>query len=157
MILSLLVLALLQTKPGPEVVVNRTVVAYLEQIADTATVEHARCLGVSMSRARDTLWIDRVFETPWLVTEPTETSVKIEYWSCPLGTIATWHNHLRFQERIPSISPEYYCQMSLGKEKDEGLLLDPRGPPFLVISVTKGVSCFFQRGPDGPVRLDYTP
>jgi len=109
----------------------------LTAIADTAQLEHFRCLlGAPMDSV---IYIVAAYEPA--IEQASPDSVRYDH--CPaLITAGTWHNHpppYRFAR-------EDYCALS---EQDQ------QAPEFLqVINVTQGLSCAFVRQPGfGWVRM----
>mgnify|MGYP001564360876 CR=1 FL=1 len=109
-------------------------------IADTATVEHVRCL--LGARRADTLyvvvaWAPRMAFSSPVVAKPTE--------ECPpLLTVGEWHNHLPHEyaitgEQLPTHrTAAEFCELSPIDRRRERV---PNPVLFQVISVTKDISC----------------
>ena len=112
----------------------------LGEIADSATIEHVRCLiGIIEG---DTGYVD------WAV-EPKSveaSAVAARFTGCPLATLVEWHNHLPYefdmegQSRTP-VPPLSVCRLS---PIDARQLLEARAP-YSLISVNREVSCLFVR------------
>jgi hypothetical protein len=118
---------------------------YLEQIADTATVEHARCVLATWHG--DTLRFDGVAEAPWIESDASADAVAVNWGRCPGATRAIWHNHLYLDAQR---TRDEHCYAS---RLDEEKMLQPTFPPLLFVSVGRGVSCAFMLvGPDRELR-----
>jgi hypothetical protein len=128
-----------------QVVADERMVAYLERIADTATVETARCLGGE--QRNDTIFVVGAFEAPWLIGAQTDSTVMFAWLACPPTTMALWHNHIAaWALRRYGWTPPCY----LGG--DDYTILRVRASPLLqIVSVRTGVSCVFVRLPNGQV------
>jgi hypothetical protein len=109
--------------------------AYLEQIADTATVEHARC--VLATWYGDTLRFDGIAEAPWIESDASADAVAVNWGLCPGATRAIWHNHIYLDAQH---TKQEHCYAS---RLDEEKMLNPTFPPVLFVSVGSGVSCAF--------------
>ncbi len=73
---------------GVRVIVDSAMMAELGRVADTATVEHARCL--LGTRSGDTV----VVVEAWTPAYRDQTPTRVRYKACPLSTVAFWHVHL---------------------------------------------------------------
>ena len=134
-----------------QIVADSLLMRHLERIADTATVETARCLAGDTHG--DTLIVAGILETPWLMGPQTDSTVLFAWWNCPHTTVAVWHNHiaawaLRRYPRAPA------CYLGGG---DVTILSRAVAPPIAIVSVRTGLSCVFVRLKDGrigAVRMD---
>lgn len=113
----------------------------LGAIADTATIEHLRCLLAAWRN--DTLYIVAAHE-PKIIAA---TALFLSSGPCPaLVTAGEWHNHIPRQitmmgENLGSpYPPAAYCDLSLVDRKAERR---PAPPLLLMISVNKDVSCLW--------------
>ena len=149
-----LLLACVLAAPGAaqtQIVADSLLMRYLERIADTATVETARCLAGDTHG--DTLLVAGILETPWLLGAQTDSTVMFAWWNCPHTTVAVWHNHLAAwaARRFPWAPPCY-----LGGA-DVEILTAKQSPALAIVSVRTGLSCVFVRMKDGrvgAVRMD---
>jgi hypothetical protein len=135
----LLALTLLATPLQAQVVASwyRPVLAELGQIADTAHIEHYRCLLGGWRN--DTLYVVAAVE-PQIIAA---TALFISTGPCPpLLTVAEWHSHVprRFtlmgEDRGSDIPPEAYCELSPTDRR-----VHPWSPLLQLLSVTETVSC----------------
>lgn len=123
--------------------VDSVMLRHLEQIAETAHVETARCIMGRM--VADTVLLAAAADTPWLIAKQTDSSVAWRWWNCPGGTLALWHTHLwRRAQHAPVTSPD--CWIS---RPDLTILSVPGSPPVSIVSIKPGTSCLFVRLPDG--------
>src|SRR5207237_10852913 len=120
--------------------------------ADTANVEHFRCL--LGQQVGDTLAIARAVE-PFIVFADYNG---VKAGPCPAFTVGTWHTHLAYNipmsdphNRLPPVEPWSVCDLS---PLDRETTLEPKAPGFAMISVANGVHCAWQR--DG-TRVERVP
>ena len=147
-------LALTAKKPqAPEHVLalDRVMVRYLEQIAETTHNEQARCLTGDWHEGGqvDTLWLHAAAETPWLFFAQTDSSMTFIWGGCPGSTRGFWHSHpLRtvrmFKDTLNvdtcSASPRDIYAMSVRPVYS----ID-------IISIRRGFSCVFIKRADGKI------
>ena len=134
-----------------QIVADSGLMRHLERIADTATVETARCLAGETQG--DTIFVVGALETPWLMGPQTDSTVMFAWWNCPRTTVAVWHNHIASWalKRYP-FAPRCY----LGGA-DVTILQTRQSPPIAIVSVRTGLSCVFIRmasGYVGAVRMN---
>ena len=116
----------------------------LGEIADTATIEHARCILGKISG--DSLYLYDFIEPKILYAD----KIRVVAEGCPRFTAASWHNHLPFAPRmiddstvaLESVPPASVCEPS---PIDRRMLLDDEQPPIMFISVNKSTRCVFIR------------
>lgn len=124
------------------VLISEPLVAMLDTLADTATIEHYRCL--LGAQRHDTLGIVRAFEP--LILHADYNTVTAA--GCPRFTVGTWHNHLPYNipmtdphNRQTRVDPASVCELSPADR------LSATAEPwtFSMISVAAGVHCAWQR------------
>lgn len=109
-------------------------VSGLAAIADTATVEHARCLfGRTWP---NTITADSAVEPQ--VTR--QAGLIVSLTPCPFGALALWHVHLVAQTRASSA--EAACFLS-PRDLDAGIRWD--APLVMVVQTSDGVWCWWSR------------
>lgn len=128
-----------------QVVIDSAMLAHLEILAETASVEPARCIAGA--------WVDERFELqaaldmPYLVIATQPDMIAWAWWNCPaITTVALWHGHLwnYWWRRGALTPPRGRCLLS---PQDRAVALDSRAPALHFISVKRGVSCmWFRRG-----------
>lgn len=127
---------------------DSAMMGYLEMLAETAHVEHARCLEGHFVND-STYKLGAAFDTPWLVSGQDTASLYFRYDLCPQGTYGWWHAHpWRFVGRWAAeqnVSPANWCTLSEPDRKGER-------PFFAVVSIRRGLSCVFYRTPDGTYK-----
>jgi hypothetical protein len=129
-----LALALAAPAPAQAFTMTSPLALALGAIADTATVEQARCL---FGHTRpNTVVADSAVEPD--VTRRGGLIVSIK--PCPFGAVALWHVHLLAQTRAPSA--EAACFLSPG-DVDAGMRRD--APLAMVVQVTRDVWCWWSR------------
>jgi hypothetical protein len=104
----------------------------LDYLADTLRVETVRCL-IGVVNGEDAT-IDLAWQPPIKLSTPNQ----VEYQSCPLATLAVWHNH----PPIPSEAPEYGCYLSATDIREA---LHERAPPIQIVQVTANVACWWSK------------
>ncbi len=120
------------TSPVARIVIAPHVRAELRALADTMELETVRCLiGVV---AGDSAVIDLAWQ-PQIQEHSANT---VRYRSCPLATIAHWHNHPWLGEG----HPEDACYLSRTDIEDA---LEPHAPPLQFVQVNAGVMCWWTR------------
>jgi hypothetical protein len=114
------------------IVITKDVYEELELLADTLRLETVRCLiGAAQG---DSILVDLAWQPP--IQRSTTTSVS--YRSCPVATIALWHNHPWTREA----APEYSCYLS---QTDIREALQPHAPPVQMVHVNASVACWWDR------------
>lgn len=136
-----------QVPPGPAhtTLITDSLVASLDAVADTATIEHYRCL--LGGQRGDTLVIVRAFAPPILHADYNTVTAA----GCPRFTVGTWHTHLPYNipmndphNRASRVDPWSVCDLSPADRASA------KTEPwtFSMISVAKGVHCAWQRTVD---------
>lgn len=112
----------------------------LSSIADTAKIEHLRCL---LGARNDSILVIVAAYEPEIGQADADS---VRYGHCPaLITVGTWHNH-----PPPYRGPkEGYCQLSKQDAEASELMQ--------LISVDRHLSCLFLRGPLGYERAIHWP
>ncbi|MGH7615156.1 MAG: hypothetical protein ACREMW_14090 [Gemmatimonadales bacterium] len=106
----------------------------LAAIADTATVEHARCL---FGRT----WPNTIVADSAVEPEVTrQAGLLVSLTPCPFGAVALWHVHLVVQTRAPSA--ETACFLSPG-DVNAGMRWD--APLVMVVQASGDVWCWWSR------------
>lgn len=120
------------------------------QIADTATIEHLRCLLGTVRG--DTVYV----VAAWEPVIAFASKVLMAVGPCPdFITLGTWHNHLprtytlQGEDRGQTLPLAAYCQLSLPDRRVRVLIQ--------VISVTAAVSCAWSFQGDGYVPMPHWP
>ncbi len=137
--------------------------AGLGAIADTATVEHVRCLLAYESpryavpfprdmREWHLAWAVEPFGAASLVLGTNgspRSSQAADFTACPIGTIAGWHNHVLATFRsIPKVdarqdgTPESACALS---QTDVWTATKPDAPPEQYVSVDRDTYCWWRK------------
>lgn len=112
--------------------------AELGQIADTATIEHVRCLLGAVRG--DTMYVIAAWEPPIIHA----TALIASFGPCPpLLTLGGWHNHIPrdvtvMGEDRGARPPAEYCELS---QVDRRAALRPDAPLFQVIHVNRDITC----------------
>ncbi len=104
----------------------------LGALADTLHVETVRCLIGAVQG--DSAYIDLAWQPPIDASTPNS----VVYRSCPVATLALWHNHPQRGEP----APEYACYLS-GIDIREALR--PHAPPLQFVQVNADVACWWTR------------
>lgn len=104
----------------------------LGALADTLRVETVRCLIGAVQG--DSAYIDLA----WQPAIDASTPNSVLYRSCPVATLALWHNHPQRGEP----APEYACYLS-GIDIREALR--PHAPPLQFVQVNRDVACWWTR------------
>lgn len=124
--------------------VDSGMMAQLGRIADTATIEHIRCLlGVDRG---DTILVDVAWEPK--VTYANYTMVTFEH--CPLATVGTWHNHIAMRfpilngdtARYVRVPPHQMCYLS---RPDSTAALAMKHERLSIVQVVDSVACAWIR------------
>lgn len=128
-----------------QLLVNVQMMERLEQVAQEDSLEDARCIA-GTTFGEDSVKLEAAFETPWLLKAHSDTGAYFRWDLCPSGTLAWWHSHpwlvVKRLAKENRISPEAFCDLS---EVD----MIGRRLPFAIISVRRGLSCFFWQKTDG--------
>lgn len=126
--------------------ISDSLVASLDAIADTATIEHFRCLG-GVAR-RDSLFIVAAWEP--VIVFADYNGVKAG--ACPPHTVGTWHTHLPYNipmndphNRATPVEPWSVCDLSPVDKASAAT----EAWTFSMISVANGVHCAWQRVTEG--------
>jgi len=131
--------------PRDALMIDSTLLNYLEQVAETSHVETARCMTGYFSND-STFNINGVFETPWLVTRQDSTGVTFHMDKCPRGAVAWWHVHpwivIRKWSQDQNVSPWNWCSLS-ALDRTNQLY------PLAIVSIRKGMTCVFYVAADG--------
>ena len=127
------------TPRGLRIVITTGVFDELDRLADTLPRETVRCL-IGAKRG-DTVLIDLAWPPP--IEHSTRHGVR--YQSCPVATIALWHNHLR----PATLAAPYACYLS---ETDIREALEPHAPPVQIVQVNAEVMCWWSRSQITGVR-----
>lgn len=117
---------------GFRIVVASHLLQELGTLADTLNVETVRCLIGAVhgdSALVDMAWQPRIYSA-------TETRVK--YQTCPVATIALWHNHLRSAATTPAGA----CYLSA---TDIEHASKPGAPLVQIVQVSEDVICWWSR------------
>ncbi len=117
---------------GFRIMVASHLLQELGTLADTLNVETVRCLIGAVhgdSALVDMAWQPRIYSA-------TETRVK--YQTCPVATIALWHNHLRSAATTPAGA----CYLSA---TDMEHASKPRAPLVQIVQVSEDVICWWSR------------
>ncbi len=104
----------------------------LDRLADTLRHETVRCLIGRAAGNRAV--IDLAWEPPVSYANAT----RVRYQTCPVATIALWHNH----PQLRGLDPEYACYLS-ATDVREGIR--PNAPPVQIVQVTSRVACWWGR------------
>ena len=137
-----------QNAPPHQAFMDMSLLKSLDSVADTATVEHFRCL--LGKRFGDTLAVVDAWEPP--VSHADYNTVTA---SCPLSpyVVGTWHNHLPFNipmndphNRATPVEPWSVCEVSpadrlSARSEEESMVLT-------IISVANDVHCAWIRQTD---------
>lgn len=137
------------------VLITDSLVAALDAVADTATIEHYRCL--LGGQVGDSLVIVRAYEPVILHADYNTVTAA----GCPRFTVGTWHTHLPYNvpmndphNRATRVDPASVCELSLA-DRHAGAV-EPW--TFSMISVAKGVNCAWQLVTDAAgVRFQRLP
>ena len=124
------------------IVVASPLLQQLGKLADTLNVETVRCLIGAVhgdSALVDVAWQPRIYSA-------TETRVK--YQTCPVATIALWHNHLPNAATTPAGA----CYLSA---TDIEHASKPGAPLVQIVQVSEDVICWWSR-PQILAALDET-
>lgn len=115
----------------------------LNEIADTATVEHGACLYGHVTA--DTVYLNSAFVPK--VLQATPFSLNDE--NCPGVPLAYWHVHIPHEYTVmgdrspgPDKNPEDYCYLS---HPDMIFALGPTAPPLEFVGVGRRLFCWFSR------------
>lgn len=134
---------------------HRPMLDELAAIADTATIEHARCLVGGWQG--DTLYIVAAIEPVILDATP----VHVATGPCPpIITWGEWHTHIpqpftmAGEPRLGFLPPMAYCELS---PLDRRAALRPDAPAFQVIHVNKDTSCAWLLVQGEYERIPYWP
>lgn len=131
---------------GNVVLIDSTVLVYLESIAETTHIETARCISGHVEEDA-IIFLDAVYETPWLVANQTETGLTFFWNRCPRGTLGWWHTHpwitVRKWAAEQEVSPWNWCGPG---PRDTAYHKDF---PFMLISIRSSMTCIFYNAPDG--------
>jgi len=134
MIAVALALCVASSSTAQQFTMAEPLLSSLNALADTATVEHARCLfGITRpnSAVADSATEPEVTRRAGLIV-----SLK----PCPFGAIALWHVHVLAQTRASS--PEAACFLSPG-DIETGMRRD--APIVMVVHVGAAVWCWWSR------------
>ena len=121
-----------ETRSGFRIVVASHLLQELGKLADTLDVETVRCLIGAVegdSAMIDVAWQPRIYSA-------TETRVK--YQTCPVATIALWHNHLP----TAATTPTGACYLSA---TDIEHASKPGAPLVQIVQVSEDVICWWSR------------
>jgi hypothetical protein len=127
------------------VFLDDSMMAQLGRLADTATIEHGRCLIGKVEG--DTAFID-------LAVAPASelgTPIGVTFGPCSIATLALWHNHLPFEfsftgEKVGPVPPAFACALS---PQDRFSASRPEAPAYTLIHVTHAVYCMWVKVEDG--------
>ena len=129
-----LALGLVSPASAQQFTMTDTLEANLAAVADTAMVEHARCLfGVTRPNA---VMADSAVEP----TVKRRAGLIVSIAPCPFGAIALWHVHVLAQTKAPSA--EAACFLSRG-DVEAGMRWD--APPVMVVHTVADVWCWWSR------------
>ena len=125
---------------GYAITMPRPLLHELGHLADTATIEHVRCLyGVARPDTVHLLW---AFEPE--IGKATTTYVRHE--SCPAVALASWHNHLAGVTMtgtlVPGEDPRSSCYLS---GVDLRAAREYASPKILFVQVTRDVRCWWSQ------------
>lgn len=132
-----------QRQVAHNVIVLDSLLTYLDSIADTATIEHYRCLlGWSQP---DTLKIFGAWEPPIAHADYNGVQPLI---SCPDGTVGEWHNHIPYtvpmtdpHNRSQRVEPWSVCELS-PQDRRTAMRVNAA---YQLLSVQNGVHCAWAR------------
>ena len=136
--------------------VSDRIVAHLDSIADTATIEHLRCL--IGGRQGDSLFVIQLYSPRIAHADYNTVTPRTP---CPAHiTVGSWHNHIPFNvplndphNRTTPVEPWSVCEMSPPDRMVRG---DPPEYRVYMISVAWGVHCAWVRAlPDTLWRLPW--
>jgi len=127
----------------------------LDALADTATLEHFRCL--LGQRIGDSLLVVGAWEPEIYHADYNG----VRYGPCPPTTVGTWHNHLPYNipmnnphDRSNRVEPWSVCDLSPLDRRSA--TREPSPILLSVIGVAKGVHCAWMRTREGElVRLPW--
>jgi hypothetical protein len=129
-----------------QVVTFDSLIAQLDSIADTASIEHYRCL-LGWRRA-DSLLVAAMWAPPIVYADYNAVTPAVQ---CPDGSVGIWHNHLPYtvpmndpHNRSTKVEPWSVCELSPIDRRSA--MLD--GPVLQIISVANGVHCAWLRASD---------
>lgn len=128
--------------PAHTTLILDRLLARLDSLADTSSIEHFRCL---LGKYRhDTVFIVTVWEPPILHADYNTVTAG----ACPSQTVGTWHNHLPYNipmndphNRQTKVEPWSVCELSPPDRLSN--LQEPWA--LSMISVANGVHCAWQR------------
>jgi len=132
--------------PPHHIVFDADLIASLGKIADTATVEHDRCLGVGI--VGDTAYIVTELEPKVLFSSPDSIIVG----ACPRGYLVTWHYHMTSYVtatgRVIHFQPpfEWLCDLSASDRYS----MVREDQPYWLVHVNSKIYCLF-------VKFGYPP
>lgn len=118
-------------RPPQHLVAPTAIWDQLDKLADTATVEHARCLLGAIRK--DTAYVDRMTE----VTVALATDTSIVRYPCPAGAMLSWHNHINKRGAPDS----YMCFLS----SHDFITAIAERAWFVMVQVNGKYSCWWSR------------
>lgn len=132
-------------KQQTNLLIDPDLVERLEQIAETGKNEDARCIQGHYV-TEDTIKLDAAFDTPWLLSDAKRASATFRWDLCPPGTLAWWHSHpyqtVRGWAEERNLPVAHWCDLSPTDRTGRRL-------PFALVSIRRGLTCFFWQQPDG--------